>query len=278
MNLGPQRTLGYFHLAFDPTIQDYPMSENSCTDNKPCVAQGYIRHAGRMFNQSAGMPIVSRGEITGPIGGYGWIMTFVNKTVPRTLKFNAPAIDPRSRMFISIPYPKGTTFQVIAYAIQGCPIKWNSIRCNETFTQAPTMADVRNGTGNTYYVDNDGVLTFRMAQTAVSFVSIPFRLPDYNSAPLKPEEMWAIQRFERAGILLPQRHVMNSYSIVAKCPSDTSWIGKGYCNEKVGNPSVPNWTYNPDVCSIGYEQMAYDRCCQKSNLSKCQYANGSQNF
>jgi hypothetical protein len=279
MTAGPERSVGYFLLKYDPTIQDPPASQNSCFDDLPCNALGYVRHAGHYFNNSLGFPIVSRGEITGPIGGYGWIITFVNKTVPRKMRFSAPNIDPNSKMLISIPYPKGTTFNIIAYADQGCPNKVTTIRCNETFTQVLTIDAVRNGAGNTYYVDNDGVLTFRMAETAMSYISIPWTLPNYTSPPYKAEELWAIQRFERDGVLLPQRHTANSYVVTAKCPSDgSSFIDTGYCTELVGNPAVVNWEYNPEVCPMGYEQKAYDRCCQKIDPSKCYYSDGSKNF
>ena len=197
--------------------------------NLPCPTSGYFRHAGKRFSPFAntsitrGMPLTPTGEIVGPTGGYGWILTFVNKTVPRNINFTAPAIDPSSPMMISIPYPIGTTFQVMAVSNTGCPKFSKTITCNATFTSVPSIDLVRNSKGNTYTVDSTGVLTFRMAQTAISYVGNPtFNLPNYTTPPRDPSELWALDRFERNGVRLPQRHTLNKYMIIAICPGDTT--------------------------------------------------------
>jgi hypothetical protein len=242
----------------------------------PCPWEGFVRHAGKMFSPFAypgkvnhGIPLTARGDVTGPTGGYGWIIRF-NKTAPRSIYFRQIEISPESMTLISIPYPVGTSFQIRSLSSDWCQDELPYF-CNATFTSVSSLTEVRNGPGNTYYVDTKGVLTFRLAQTGYLYSRKPeFVLPNYTTVARHPEnEFWALARFERSGLRLPRLHLSQRYHLQAKCPGDTSSSPKnGYCSQTV----LTN--YDPDVCPTGYIQVAYDKCCQIRQPSRCVFANG----
>jgi hypothetical protein len=221
-----------------------------------------------------GLPLTARGDVVGPTGGYGWIITF-NKGAPRRITLSDPEINPSSPMIISIPYPPGTTFRITAYSVQWC---WeeDNYKCKTNFRQVSTLAEVKNGRGDTYHFAN-GILTLRMAQTAMLFTgNSSFVLPELSSPPRRPEvDVFALYRFERMGVVLPRIHWGDqNYTIQAKCPGDTSRSSKvGYCRQRLRS------IYDPDVCpSTSYVQVAYDKCCLKTDRSKCVFADETKSF
>lgn len=251
-----------------------------CTvpDADPCPAEGYLRHRGKKFSPFAnpgkvgnGYPLTATGNVVGLSGGFGWSINF-NKA-PRNLYFEGIEVDAASKLIVSIPYPKGTQFIIQAQA-SNC---WNDTKtgydCEEIFTPTSSIESVRNGKGNTYHVDANGVLTLRIAQTGSQYTGNPtWSLPTYSTPPRFAEQtQFALNRFERNGVRIPERN-NNFYVIYAKCPSDSTFLyNQGYCPE-----SVP--IYDPDVCASGFTQVSYDRCCQTSDLKKCVFADGSKNF
>lgn len=220
------------------------------------------------------MPLTARGDIAGPTGGFGWIVNF-NSTAPRFIEITEAEIYPDSLLVISIPYPKNTQFTITAKS------KWcwtdKTYSCTEVFQLASSIDEVRLGAGNKYYVDDNGVVTFRIIQTPSLFTGRPqWMIPDYTTTPRSPEsDLWALPRFNRSGVVLPQVDWGNSYTLQAKCPGDGAGSPTdGYCTG-----SIP--AYDPDVCPVGpvgYKQTAYDTCCQTGDLKKCVYSDGSRNF
>jgi hypothetical protein len=242
--------------------------------------KGYVRHSGPKFSPylnpavNKGLPLTARGDVVGPTGGYGWIITF-NKGAPRQITFSDAEIYPNSPMFISIPYPRGTKFKIIASSFFWC---WeeDNYKCKTTFRQVSTLDEVKNGIGDTYHFAN-GILTFRMAQTAILFTgNSSFVVPEFSTPSRRPDvEIFSLDHFERQGIVLPKlHHGRQNYTIQAKCPGDTSRSPKvGYCPQPVQSK------YDPDVCpSTLYVQVAYDKCCLQTDRSKCVFADGTQNF
>jgi hypothetical protein len=218
-----------------------------------------------------GMPLTARGDITGPTGGYGWIINF-NQSAPRFIEFTLSEIHPDSTLFVSIPYPMNTIFTITENSV-GC---WRDSQytCTEIYQAASSIDEVRLGPGNKYYVDADGVVTFRIIQIPNRFTGNPnWMIPNYSTPARSAEDVWSIPRFNRNGVVLPNLQYGSSYTLQAKCPSDDNNSSTtGYCPE-------PITTLNdPDVCPIGYKQTAYDTCCQSSDLAKCQYSDGSRNF
>jgi hypothetical protein len=279
---GPRRNIGYVRLIWDWTLYN-EVGNVTCGNGPwlglPCPWLGFVRHAGKKFSPFAnprtvgrGLPLAAGGAVVGPTGGYGWIINF-NKTAPRQILFTEPEIDPSSPMFISIPYPVGTIFELSANSVDWC---WDesTYTCNTTFTSVSSMNEVRLGPGNTYYVDANGVLTFRMSMEPVVFTGNPsWILANYTTGPRLDHELYALDRFERAGLRLPKPQWDAHILLQAQCPSDNNDSPKdGYCAESVAR------NYDPEVCPTGYVQTAYDKCCQKTSLRRCVFADGSRNF
>lgn len=86
-------------------------------------------------------------------------------------EFELIEVPPESPMTVSIAYPLGTTFTLTAHAAWCTDSASN--KCQKEFTAVNTVEKVRNGLGNTYHVDENGVITFRVIQTPQSYVGIP---------------------------------------------------------------------------------------------------------
>jgi hypothetical protein len=243
----------------------------------PCPVEGYVRHAGQMFSPYSnpgsvnhGLPFTPRGQVNGMTGGYAWIINW-NRTAPRAISFDSIEVAPHVKMLISIPYPRNTTFTITATTTLCNPKP--DVFCSTNLTRVSSIDTVRNGPGNNYYVDSNGVLTVRIAQIAQTYTGRPtWSLPNYTTPNQFPWDTWALRRLEYDGIRLSQYHLYNSYRIQVTCPSDTTASPQNdNCPE-----SVP--IYDPDVCPTNYIQKAYDRCCQRLDVQKCIYADGTRNF
>lgn len=155
-------------------------------------------------------------------------------------------------LLISIAYPVNTTFTITAGLPDWC---WNGnpdFPCSQTFTAAARLEEVRKGPGNQYFVDLDGVLTFRVAQPPSNFLTNPWFIPGKDD-PGRNGEGFAVLRFERDGVYLPSRSWGPYLSIEANCG------GSGvYCTGSTVD-------YDPDVCPPGHEQASYDYCCSGSD-------------
>jgi hypothetical protein len=271
-NNGPKRSIGHFTMSWDQALHDqvggtYCRNDGSGTN---CTAVGYMRHLGRKFSPvsnpsvNRGLPVTANPDVVGPIGGFGWLLT-LNSGAPRTLILEQMEIDPSSILMLSIPYPPGTTFTITANTPWWCWVD-SDYSCQATFTAVNSMELLRSSLNSTYYVDPSGVLTLRIIQFPGIFTGNPnWFIPTYAS-PGRNGEGYAIARFERDGVLLPQSSYGTYYNISANCGGTGA-----YCNG-----TVPS--YDPDVCQSGYVQSAYDSCCLVSDMKKCLYSDGSRNF
>jgi hypothetical protein len=229
----------------------------------PCPALGYFRHAGKKFSgfNNTGLAVTAGGDVVGPVGGYGWILK-LDGGAPRNLRFETVEVLPETPMLISIAYPLGTSFAIVAHAAPWCWTGSTQYSCSEVFTPASSLTDVRIGPGNQYFVDSDGVVTFRIVQLPQSYVGHPnWFIPSRDDVGQYGEK-FAVERFERSGVYLPHATYGPYMTLNADCG------GSGpYCSGTVA-------AYDPDVCPVGYEQRAYDYCCSKSDSSNCVFANG----
>jgi hypothetical protein len=256
----PKRGLGHIAMYWD-AAKHAEVGYATCGNGNraPCPALGYIRHAGKKFSGTrVGNPVTARGEIVGAVGGYGWILEF-DGGAPREIKFKDVEVLPETPLIMSIAYPPGTTFTIIVRAAYWC---WEStgVKCSETFTLASSLQQVRSGPGNQYFVDSNGVLSFRIAQHPNSHIGRPnWYIPSRTDLDLNPK-IFAVSRFERSGVYLPMSAYGPSLTVVANCGGTGA-----YCSVKPGK-------YDPNVCPSGYQQIAYDYCCKTSNLSDCVYA------
>lgn len=230
----------------------------------PCQAEGYVRHLGHKFsplihnNVNKGLPITANADVVGPTGGFGWLLK-LNKGAPRNIRLEEIAVDPGSTLLLSIAYPVGTTFTISAES-EWC---WDDsdYTCREEFHAVSSKEQVRDGLGNTYHVDSEGVLTFRVFQLAEYFTGNPdWEFPTYNT-PSRDGQGKAIPRFERNGVVLPVKTWGESFKVKADC------MGSGaYCEGETAT------NFDPDVCKNGYTQVAYDKCCAEGNQSQCSFA------
>lgn len=271
-NKGPSRGVGHFVMKWDDVLHK-TVGRTNCGNGgpQPCPVVGYVRHLGSRFSPvngaSQGLPITANSDVVGPVGGFGWFVTF-KEGAPRQVKFELIEVPPESPMMVSIAYPLGTTFTLTAHAA------WctNSVsnKCQEEFTAVSSIEKVRNGLGNTYHVDENGVITFRVIQTPQSYVGDPnWFLPSYDTVG-KWGQGYALDRFERDGVRLPKLKYGPYLLLEAENCGATQGV---YCT---GTPAVNGNTYNPNVCSTnGYKQVAYDACCSTSNPSRCEFADGS---
>jgi hypothetical protein len=234
-------------------------------NQRPCPPLGYLRHAGKRFSNAvglkAGMAVTARGEVVGPVGGYAWILE-LDGGAPRNLRLDDVEVLPETPMIISIAYPVGTTVNITVHAPTWCWKGSAQFSCAQSFTEAASLPQVRSGPGNQYFMDSNGVLTFRVAQLPQGYIGRPnWFIPSRTDLDTSGKA-FATARFERSGVYLPKASYA-SYHIDAICP------GSGpYCS---GTPVV----FDPDVCPSGFEQKAYDYCCSKTNPSNCVYAGGS---
>lgn len=206
------------------------------------------------------MPITARGEIVGPVGGYGWILE-LNGGAPRTLLIQDIEVLPETPLLVSIAYPNGTTFNVTMHAPSWCWKGSTTFSCSEIFSKVGSLEQVRNGPGNEFFVDSNGVLTFRVVQTPSGYIGRPkWFIPNRTDSGLNGIG-FALDRFERSGVFLP-RSSNSHMRIEATCG------GSGpYCSA----PRVLA-SYEPTVCASGYQQVAYDSCCSLSDTNACVYA------
>jgi hypothetical protein len=208
------------------------------------------------------MPLTATGKFTGPVGGYGWLLT-INAGAPITIRFQNIEVLPNTPMLVTIPYPKGTSFNISAKAT-GCKTQVGVYTCQAQFYAVTSISQVRNGLGNTYYVDSNGVLTLRLIQMPENFVGQPnWFLPSLTD-PGRDGLPFAFSQFEENGVLLPRQNTEAYVTVQANCPSSDGV----YCS------STPA-SYDPDVCPSGYVQTAYDECCTTVGSTTCVYADGS---
>ena len=172
-------------------------------------------------------------------------------------------VDSTNPLMLAIAYPPGTSFSITANAVF-CATN-SQYDCVENFQQVSSIAEVRGSAGNTYYFGSDGLLVLRVVQFPQNFVgdtlfssSPQWHLWDLTTPGRSTE--YALRRFSRSGISLPRGAVGPFLRIAADC----SRLG-AYCS--VTPPNV-----EPDVCSPGYEQASYDKCCIPNDATDCEYS------
>jgi len=267
-NNGPERGLGHIRIEWDTAIHQ-TVGSSSCGNGNllPCPSLGKIRHWGPMFDLSqdplGGLPVTAQAEIVGPTGGYGWLLDLDGGS-PKSLKIEQVEVDPDTPLMLAIAYPPESGFEIKAHAAYCSP--GNSYSCKEDFKKVGSITDVRYSEGNTYYFDETkGLLYIRIVMPPQSFTgdtlytsSPSWHLWDY-STPGKWGKWWAIDRFSRQDVTLPKFAYGPYLTIDVDCPANGA-----FCSQ-----SPPN--AKPDVCSVGYQQVAYDKCCSVSSPMICEF-------
>jgi hypothetical protein len=97
----------------------------------------------------------------------------------------------------------------------------------------------------------------------------PFwKLWDFDNTLKSDSGRYALDRFERKGILLPYGTASIQIEIASDCASNDGV----YCSD----PLPSDTSYDDHVCSSGFEQLSYDRCCEIGNSQNCEYAHVPQ--
>lgn len=134
-----KRGLAHLTIFWDQALHD-EVGGSICADGESsCPAEGYIRHAGSRFSTlGPGQSLTATGNVVGPVGGYGWILTF-NQGSPSKITFQRAEVLPNTPLLISIPYPPGTTmFKITAYAADYCE-PFQNIKCSFEFQRVSTI-------------------------------------------------------------------------------------------------------------------------------------------
>jgi hypothetical protein len=264
LDTGPERGMGHFQMEWDADLHNQ-IGKTQCGNGPdiPCDYVGFIKHLGAHFSEDAGLPVTANAAIVGPVGGFGWKLE-LDGGAPKSLRFEKIEVDPSTPLFLSIAYPTGTSFNISAHA-HWCKESPGYV-CSETFHEVNSVEKLRTSLGNTYHVDPNGVLTFRVVQLPKTFVGRPeYFLPQYSDKG-QDGKGFAIDRFERDGVFLPQYGDGVFLTVDANCLSSGA-----YCSQ-----TPP--PYEPNVCPDGYTQTAYDTCSSASNADMKVFADGSHSL
>jgi len=258
--------MGHIQLSFDRALHNQ-VGNGLCGngDNTPCSPVGYIKHFGPMFVNDTGLPVTANPSITGPIGGYGWLLRLL-KGAPKDLNLTDFEIPPESPLILGLFYPKGTSISITAFADWCYASDSPYYTCSEVFHAVNSHDEVRTSSGNAYYLDTNGFLTIRLISSPQTYTGNPqWIFPKWDTVG-KWSSWYALDRFSRDNITLPRLWYGPNLRIQIKSNCIASSQNPAYCSTA---PTPLNLT----VCGSGYAQVAYDTCCSVVN-STCQYATG----
>jgi len=278
-NNGPERGLGHIRLRWKDSVHN-TVGKTSCLNgpkqdeagNPYCPPIGRIRHVGPMFDAlndpSGGLPITANSEVPGIVGGFGWALSLYDGA-PKNLRIDQVEVDSTTPLMLAISYPPGTSFSITAHAAYCSQSTTKS--CTEIFQEADSVQHVRFSQGNTYYFDlATNVLWIRVIQFPQTYTgdtlysqTAQWHLwdnDDMNPQTGNPNDH-ALDRFSFKGITLPKSKFgyVNYLEITADC---TEGPVSGYC------ANTPAYI-DPQVCSPGYIQVSYDKCCVSVSSSDC---------
>ena len=266
-NNGPARGLAHIHLSWDESLHS-TVDITSCGNGGgilDCLAVGRIRHLGSKFNSlndpQGGLPITANADMAGLVGGYGWLLK-LNEGAPHTLNITQIEVMPETPLILSVAYPLGTNFTIKArafYCVPSC-----NKACEESFSRVDTLEEVRKSEGNVYYFDEfTGLLSLRVIMFPAFFTGLPsWKLWDFTDIG-HDGSGFALNRFERDGVLLPKMGWTQRIEIAADCTRSGA-----YCEGVVS----PSDAFDNVCSSEDFVQHSYDRCCHVDNESNCEYA------
>lgn len=267
-NQGPARGLAHVRLEWDEKLHD-TVGSTDCVNGRDfgalplCAAKGYIRHLGGRFSSDNGLPVTAQPEIVGLAGGFGWLLK-LNDGAPKELKISEVEVLPETPLLFSVQYPLGTSVSVKAKAAWWCTESC-STSCEETFKEVASVTDVRKSDGNVFHHDRStGLVTIRIIMFPLHYTGLPdWKLYNFND--IGNDGGYALDRFEREGVLLPKGAYNEAHiSILANCT-------RGGGNNAFCANSRSNANFDSSICSPGYVQVSYDRCCQSATSSTCEY-------
>jgi hypothetical protein len=229
-----------------------------------CSPKGYIRHLGGKFASNNGLSVTAQPEIVGLVGGYGWLFR-LNEGAPKELKIREIEVMPDTPLLFSVQYPVGVNVSIKARAASWC---WESctVSCVETFKEVATVNDVRRSDGNVFHHNRStGLVTIRITMFPLDYTGLPkWKLYNFNDT--DTDGKYALNRFERKGVLLPRGAYSEAYiSVLADC--STGGTNNAFCT----GTRPTNVNFDSSICSPGYVQVSYDRCCLSATSTTCEY-------
>ena len=218
---------------------------------------------------SGGLPITANSEVAGPVGGFGWALS-LNDGAPKNLRIDQVEVSPTCPLLLAVPYPPGTSFSITANAAYCSQSAKRS--CTEMFQKVDSVWHVRFSQGNTYHFDSaTNVLWIRVVQFPQSYTgdtlyseTAQWRLWNYDDINPHTENPndHALDQFLFRGITLPKSKFgyVNYLEIKADCAEGPV---SGYC------ANTPAYV-DSGVCSPGYVQVSYDKCCVSASSTDCE--------
>ncbi|KAI9015919.1 G8 domain-containing protein [Hyaloraphidium curvatum] len=117
---------------------------------RPCPVVGTLTHFGRP--ETSGLVVEVNSKVTGPViaESGGWFMRFDGGT-PSSFVIQGLVVPDEARLIMAFPYPAGTQFSVQAN-LNWCQTWWGGV-CVHDFRPVGSVAEVRDGFGDTYHFD-----------------------------------------------------------------------------------------------------------------------------
>ena len=264
----PGRNLAHVHLEWDDALHA-EVARSICGNGngRPCPAVGWTRHRGTKYGAAPdrGLPVTANADMVGLAGGYGWYLE-LDAGVPTRTEISLIEINPSTSMIFSLAYPVGEAVDVTFEAAWCSPS--SRYTCEKTFAAVASVEVVRQSAGNAYHLSpSTCVLTIRSVMTDQGYAGSPeWELLDWNSVG-KWGSGLALERFERAGVLLPMMKYGPKLVLSTTCAS-TDGV---YCDTDIINRDAIQAEID-NVCPPGCMQRSYDHCC---NSTQCIFANGN---
>jgi hypothetical protein len=173
--VSPGDSVASVFMEYNPTTQGN-IGDTICvngrwdvSDTRDCPVIAQVAHFGRLLSDGFDVSVDAR--ITGPIiqQSGGWYIRFTNGVTPKVISFREVQIRETDVMIIAIPYPVGTTFTIRAIGASWCAPADPYSNCYRIFDKVNTLAEVRSGFGDKYFVNANGVLFFRLVQKGSTF-------------------------------------------------------------------------------------------------------------
>ena len=233
------RTVGEVFIEHHDTEQK-KIGKSICSNGKwktvPCPTIGFATHFGYALTE--GMALTMNTELTGPVNGFGWLVSF-NKGAPTTFRLRNVQLPKDAVLVYAVQYPPKTTFQIKGLtAATWCNPA--SQTCEHAYRSVASRALVRSDPkGDVYFFDGT-FLFLRVVQNNQNDL-------DYSGAFVGPT-------FARGGETLPLASGQwYKIEVKASCGAGVAVVD-GYCTVN-GAGKVPD-----PLCPTGTSPVGYDTC------------------
>jgi len=269
----PGRGSGMIYFLINATLQNTPLLGTQVCSNGnylsvPCPTLGRVWHLGH--TPAEGMDLPLNAKLSGPTGGFGWVVGGAQWRAPVTLNLTNPQAPSGTKQMLVLPYPPRSKFYITAisqnsqgflqtqsvlpnscYVLDKAGKRLADNMCAWNFSAVKSVAEVRNGLGDTYFFDestNHLYLNF-FPISSYSTVGVP------NISTLGVRglgRVWGppdpgFSGWTQGGVSLPPRGV-NVIRIITDCGSGGLDSTGLYCDTFAGNGgTLPSSPCSPGV-------------------------------